>query len=257
VAKPKVAFFKFSSCSGCQLSLLNLENYLLDILGAVEIPYFVMAQRTNLAGPYDIAFVEGSINTPRELEELKQIRKQSTKIIAFGTCANTGNVQSIKNFIGTQREMEERAGYTHFEDILSFPVKGIEHYIKVDGRILGCAPDLGEILEFLRCALLGINPAFLPHPVCNECKLKENVCLLLSKKQPCMGPVSAGGCGALCPSLNRQCEGCRGPAKDCNPAALARIFQYQLGLSREDIVRKFQKYAGETPEFRKGVEAVR
>ena len=253
--KPRIAVFKFSSCAGCQLSILNLEDCLLDLLSAVDLNYFVMAKRENLAGPYDIGLVEGAVTTPRELEELKKIRKDCRLLVALGTCACFGGVPSIKNFTGTQRETEERV-YTHLWDIHSFSAYGIDYYVPVDAYIRGCAVDLNELLEFLKTALLGIKPRFRAHAVCGECKLKENVCLLLEKNQACMGSVTAAGCGALCPSLNRPCEGCRGPADDCNATSLARVFRDELGLSQEDIIRKFNKYAGNTPQFRKGVEAI-
>lgn len=254
MAKPRIAFFKFSSCAGCQLSVLNLEEHLLDIFGAVDIAYFVMAKRENHEGPYDVGFVEGAVTTPREVQELKKIREECKFLVAMGTCACTGGIPSMKNFAGTQRQMEEKV-YTELWDIQSIPAHGIDYYVKVDAYLRGCAVDLGELVELLKSLLLGVSPHFRPHAVCNECKLKENVCLLVHKGKPCMGLVTAAGCGALCPSLNRPCEGCRGPANDANTVSLAQKF-LELGLTREDVRRKFLKYAGNTPEFRRGAEAV-
>jgi sulfhydrogenase subunit delta len=256
MAKPKVAFFKFSSCAGCQLSVLNIEPVLLDVLGAIDIEYFVMAKRENHEGPYDIAFIEGAVTDPKELLELKKIRDESGVLVAMGTCACFGGVPSIKNFSGmSQREMEAKV-YTELWDLKSFPAYGIDYYVKVDAYLRGCAIDLGELVTLIKSALMGVAPRFRFHSVCNECKLKENVCLLENKGKPCMGSVTAAGCGALCPSLGRACEGCRGPASDCNAASLAKTFSEELGLSRGDIVRKFRKYAGNTPEFSKGAEAL-
>ncbi len=255
MAKPRIAVFKFSSCAGCQLSILNIEDHLLDVLGAVDIAYFVMAKRENHEGPYDIGFVEGAVTSPKELLELKKIREECKILVALGTCACFGGLPSIKNFAGTQRQMEEKV-YTELWDLKSIPAYGIDYYVKVDAYLRGCAIDLGEMVELIKSALLGVNPHFRPHSVCNECKLKENVCLLVNKGKPCMGSVTAAGCGALCPSLNRPCEGCRGPANDANAASLAQTFLTELGLSRDDVRRKFLKYAGNTPEFRKGAEAV-
>lgn len=254
--KPKVAFFKFSSCAGCQLSVLNIEPVLLDVLGTIDIRYFVMAKRENHEGPYDIGFVEGAVTSPRELLELKKIREECKVLVAMGTCACFGGIPSIKNYCGmTQKEMEEKV-YTELWDLKSLPAYGIDYYVKVDYYLRGCAIDLGEFVTLLKSVLKGIHPRFRFHSVCNECKMKENVCLFLTKGQPCMGTVTAAGCGALCPSLGRPCEGCRGPASDCNAASLARSFVEELGLSRDDVVRKFRKYAGNTPEFSKGAEAV-
>lgn len=259
MAKPKVAFFKFSSCAGCLLSVLNIEPVLLDVLGAIDIEYFVMAKRDNHHGPYTIGFVEGAVTTPKELFELKKIREECAILVAFGNCAVTGGVPSIKNWCGMTQGKLAKTVYAENPDdpmLASFPARSIDFYVKVDAYLRGCAIDVGEMVELIKRALKGENPLFRPHSVCNECKLKENICLLISKGQPCLGSVTAAGCDALCPSLNRQCEGCRGPANDSNAASLAKTFLKDLGLSRDDVVRKFRKYAGNTPEFSKGAEAV-
>ncbi len=255
MSKPKLGFFKFTSCAGCLLSVLNLENELLDIVGAVDIAYFKMALRNNAEGPYDVAFIEGAVSTPQEVEELKRIRHESGVLVALGNCATTGGVPSMKNWAGTEKQVEERV-YTELYDIHSIPVRALDFYVKVDYKLNGCSYDLGEFASLLTHLLRGANPHFRPHAVCNECKLKENVCLLVSKGEACMGSVSAAGCGALCPSLNRACEGCRGPANDVNAASLARTFKNTLGLNDGEIARKFLKYAGNTPEFSKGAEAL-
>jgi coenzyme F420-reducing hydrogenase gamma subunit len=258
LANPKVAFFKFSSCAGCLLNVLNIEPVLLDVVGLIDIEYFVMAKRDNHHGPYTIAFVEGAVTTPKEVFELKKIREESAIVVAMGTCAVTGGVPSIKNWCGMNQDQITKTVYAEniYDPMLaSIPAMGIDHYVKVDAYLRGCTYDLGEFVELVKRALKGENPLFRPHSVCNECKLKENVCLLISKGQPCMGSVSAAGCDALCPSLGRMCEGCRGPANDCNAVSLALTFMDDLGLSNDDVVRKFRKYAGNTPEFSKGAEA--
>jgi coenzyme F420-reducing hydrogenase gamma subunit len=190
--------------------------------------------------------------------ELKKIREESAIVVAMGTCAVTGGVPSIKNWCGMNQDQITKTVYAEniYDPMLaSIPAMGIDHYVKVDAYLRGCTYDLGEFVELVKRALKGENPLFRPHSVCNECKLKENVCLLISKGQPCMGSVSAAGCDALCPSLGRMCEGCRGPANDCNAVSLALTFMDDLGLSNDDVVRKFRKYAGNTPEFSKGAEA--
>lgn len=258
MAKPKVAFFKFSSCAGCLLTVLNIEPVLLDVVGAIDIEYFVMAKRDNHEGPYDIGFVEGAVTTPREALEIRKIREECGVVVAFGACACTGGVISIKNFCGMNQDQVTKTVYAEniYDPMLaSIPAKGIDFYVKVDAYLRGCGPDAGELVELIKRVLKGENPLFRPHAVCAECKLKENACLLLQGK-PCMGPVTAAGCGALCPSLGRACEGCRGPANDCNAPSLARVFREDLGLSKDDVVRKFRKFAGNTPEFSKGAEAV-
>lgn len=255
MSKPKLGFFKFTSCAGCLLSVLNLENELLDIVGAADLAYFKMALRDNEEGPYDVSFIEGAVSTPKEVEELKRIRNESGVLVALGNCAATGGIPSVKNFAGTQKEMEERV-YTELYDIHSIPAQSLDYYVKVDYQLKGCPISLNELATLLTCLLRGVDPHFRPHSICNECKFKENVCLLISKGEACMGSVTAAGCDALCPSLNRACDGCRGPANDANTEALARIFANRLGMDKEAIARKFLKFAGNTPEFRKGAETL-
>jgi sulfhydrogenase subunit delta len=252
MAKPKIAVFKFSSCAGCQLEIVNLENVLLDVLGAIDIAYFVMASRDMEEGPYDIGFVEGAVTSPHEIERIKEVRKNCKILVAMGTCACTGGLPSIKNWT-SQREMESRV-YTELWAINSTTAYGIDHYVPVDVYLRGCPISLDELVDLVKSVLLGVSPPFRPYSVCVECKLKENACQIL-KGKPCMGSVTAAGCGALCPSHNKGCEGCRGPSNDANAASLARTFA-DMGLSKADVVRKFRKYAGNTPQFKEGAEAL-
>jgi coenzyme F420-reducing hydrogenase gamma subunit len=249
--KPSVAVYKFTGCAGCQMELLRLEEELLDIVEKVNITYFMMAQTSADLGPYDVCFVEGSVSTPRELEELKILRKSSKVLVAFGDCAITGCVPSIRNYM-PQREVEECV-YDDPSPISSFRLKGLQEYVPVDVVLPGCPPKKELIFETITSALQGIMPSLREHPVCVECKLRENVCLLTSLGKPCMGPVTKAGCGAICPTYGRVCEGCYGPMSDPNPGELARVFR-ENGLSRADVVRKFRKYAGDTPEFREEAE---
>ncbi len=144
----------------------------------------------------------------------------------------------------------EQSVYPEISHIHSTKVLGIHEYVKVDLVLKGCPPHRDNIVEVIKSALLNVTPRLRQHPVCVECKLKDNACLIISKSLPCMGPVTAAGCGALCPSLNRICEGCYGPMSNPNPNALAEIFR-KIGYREDDIKRKFRKYAGMTPDFRK------
>ena len=245
--KPEVAVYKFTGCAGCQMELLRLENELLDIAGKIDIVYFMMAQSNVKLEPYDICFVEGSVSTPRELEEIKFIRAHTKTLIAFGDCAITGCVPSIKNWL-PQSELE-RMVYKDPSRIKSIKLAGIGEYVPVDLVLPGCPPHKNLIAEAILSALRGIKPKLRMHPVCIECKLRENVCILTSLAKLCMGPVTRAGCGAICPTYGRECEGCYGPMSDANPSALAEEFR-KLGMSSDDLVRKFRKYAGTTPEFK-------
>ncbi len=249
--KPKVAVYKFTGCAGCQMELLRLEDELLDIVDKVDIVYFMMAQSSVSLGPYDVCFVEGSVSTPRELEELKLIRSASKTLVAFGDCAISGCIPSIRNSM-SQSEAESLV-YEDTTPIHSFRLHGIGEYVPVEVNLPGCPPHRDLIHETITAALQGILPDIKQFPVCIECKLRENPCLLTSLKKACMGPVTKAGCGAICPTYGRECEGCYGPMSDANAEELAKVFR-RNGLPDEDVVRKFRKYAGMSVEFRREAE---
>jgi coenzyme F420-reducing hydrogenase gamma subunit len=245
--KPQIAIHKFTGCAGCQLEFLHLEESFIKLLDLFDISYWVMVKRHNSEGPWDISLVEGGISTPEEIREIKEIRKKSKIVVAFGDCAITGCIPSIRNWM-PQMEAETKT-YPDTSMIHSTKILGIGEYVRVDMNLRGCPPHRDTILEILKAILLNTRPRLRQHPVCVECKLKDNECLITSKKIPCMGPVISAGCGAICPSLHRPCEGCYGPMSNPNPESLAAIFR-ELGLSEDAITRRFRKYAGMTPEFR-------
>lgn len=253
----RIAVAKMTGCAGCQMEFLRLEEEMPFVLENVDIKYFVMAKRENLEGPYDLSFVEGSVSTPRELEELREIRSQSKILVAFGDCACHGCVPSILNWVPA-----DVAANTVYEDFQAIHSKKesyrkicpLNEYVKVDIQQRGCPPHKNTILEVLRSTALGIPPFLRRHPVCVECKLKENTCILTFEKRACMGPVTAAGCGAICPTVNRECEGCYGPMSDANAQSLAQKFS-EIGLTKDDVTRKFRKYAGITPAFVKEAES--
>lgn len=246
--RPTVAVWKFTGCAGCQMEILRLEDELPSILEVVDITYFMMAKRHYSSGPYDVSFVEGSVSTPREIEEIKNVRSNSKIVVALGDCAVYGCVPSIKNWF-PERFVEERV-YENTSEILSIKIRGIDEYVHVDLYLGGCPPHRAMFLETVRTLLMNIRPNLRRHAVCMECKFRENECLLTSGKRPCMGPVTLAGCGAICPSFNRDCEGCYGPMSDANATSLAEEFK-AIGLSSDEILRKFRKYAGTSPKFAK------
>jgi len=242
----RVAVYKFTGCAGCQMEFLRLEDELLELTKKIEFVYFMMIQNRDELERYDICFVEGSVSTPRELEEIKMIRANTRTLVAFGDCAVTGCVPSIRNWL-SQSEAE-KVVYKDTSPIRSFKVGGIGEYVPVDLTLPGCPPHKNMILEAITASLLEIRPDLRMHSVCVECKLRENVCILTSLGKACMGPVTRAGCGAICPTYGRECEGCYGPMSDANPASLAAEF-HKLGVSSQDLVRKFRKYAGTSKEF--------
>lgn len=250
--KPKVAIYKFASCSGCQLEFLNLEPVLLDLLGIVDLAYFVMARSANQPGPYDIGFVEGSIVNADDVGRLKEARQDCKLLVAIGACAVHGGLQSISNWLPL-REVEARVypDPVHTQPVKSFPVS---EYVKIDAALSGCPISKNELVEFVKSTLLGVTPRIRPHSVCVECKLAENICLVVSEGKACLGPVIRAGCGALCPSRSTPCTGCHGPSSECNVESLKNMF-FGLGLHQTDVARHLRKYAGLDAEFQKGVGA--
>jgi len=245
--KLKIGIFKFTGCAGCQMEIFRMEEEFLDLLKLFDISYWKMAKRDNNVEDLDIALVEGGISTPWEIEEIKCIRKKTKILVAFGDCAIGGCIPSIRNWI-PQMESEDLV-YPDPSTICSTKILGIGEYVKLDIILKGCPPHRENIIELIKSAVLKIKPRLRKHPVCVECKFNENICLITTKKLPCMGPVISAGCGAICPTLNRECEGCFGPMSNPNAAALAGIFK-NIGLNDAEIKRKFRKYAGMSPEFR-------
>jgi len=217
--KPKVAVYKFSSCDGCQLSLLNLEDELLDLASAVDIAYFLEATRTVKPGPYDIGIVEGSITTPHETERIKEVRQECKYLIALGTCATAGGIQALRNFASASDFANNI--YAHPED-LSYLEKStsIPENVPVDLVIWGCPINKYTLLEVIGALLQNRRPNFPPSPVCLECKRNGTVCVVVARGIPCLGPVVHAGCGALCPANGRGCYGCFGPSSVANFSAL-------------------------------------
>lgn len=251
-AKPKVAVYKFSSCDGCQLSILNLEDELLDLAEAVDIAYFLEATRTEKPGPYDVGIVEGSITTPHEAERIKQIRENVRVLISLGTCATAGGIQALRNFTKASDLAEtvyEHPEYLHYLDTAT----PVNEHVQVDMEVWGCPVSKKTVLEVLCAVLQGRRPNFPSSPVCLECKRNGTVCVLVAQGIPCMGPVVHGGCGALCPANGRGCYGCFGPSSQANFNALVDVIQPMERFPGEALllIRNFSGYA---PAFRKAAE---
>ena len=238
--KPRIAFFSFTSCEGCQLQVLNCEDEMLDILAAVDIVNFREAI-DDRHDDYDIAFVEGAFSRQCDRAELEHIRTCAKIVVAFGACATTGGLNVLKNFRGVEKAMKavygDRAGW--YETV---PAQPIEAIIKVDHRTYGCPPHKGEFLEVVKSLLAGRKPQIPDYPVCVECKLKENVCLY-HKGQYCMGVVARAGCAAWCPSYGGRCYACRGLISDPNSRAAKDILN-EFGLTVEQIMGEFQLFNG-------------
>lgn len=250
--KPRLAIFKLASCDGCQLQMLNLEDELLDIAGAVEICHFLEARSQILDGPYDVALVEGSVTTENDLERLREIRRNAQMLITIGACASAGGIQALRNLqdVGEYtRFIYANPSYIHTL-AQSTPVAA---HVTVDFAINGCPISRQQLLEVLTSLLIGRAPQLPTYSVCVECKRKGNVCVMVARNVACIGPITQAGCGALCPSFNRGCFGCYGPMESANPDSLCHTLSL-CGTPRAEILQLLNGFTGWAEEFRSAAE---
>jgi coenzyme F420-reducing hydrogenase gamma subunit len=252
--KPRVAVFKMASCDGCQLQLLDAEDALLELAGQIDIVNFAEASSRIEPGPYDVTLVEGSVSTPEQIDQVLEIRRASNVLVTIGACATAGGVQALRNATGKHEEFV-RAVYPTPEYVRSLEDSHpIADYVKVDLELTGCPIDRGELLGALAFLLRGAMPRVSTVPVCVECKRRGYVCVIVAKGEPCLGPVTRTGCGALCPGVDRGCYGCFGPAQGPgNTEALGRRF-VELGLTPREAADRFRFITGWAPPFRRAAE---
>jgi len=251
--KPKLAVWKFASCDGCQLSLLDLEDDLLDIAGALEIANFTEASRAVAKGPYDLSLVEGSITTPDDSRRIQQVRRASRFLVTIGACATAGGIQALRNF----KDVKEfiAAVYARPEYIATLDQSTpIADHVRVDFELRGCPINKYQLLEVISAFLNHRKPRVGTHSVCIECKLRGNVCVMVARGTPCLGPVTQAGCGAICPAYNRGCYGCFGPMETPNTTALTAWWKW-LGVPDRDVARAFRTFNAWAEEFHKESEA--
>lgn len=235
--KPRIAVHKFSSCDGCQLAFLNLGETLLQLARQVEIVHFAEAGYVDENQRVDIAFVEGSISTPRELERIAAIRANSKFLITIGACATSGGLQALRNLADKDAWVAGIYAQPHTIELLKESTAIADH-VKVDLELWGCPVTSRQVLAAVRSLLFGVLPAEESDKVCLECKRREQVCVMVTRSEPCLGPVTRTGCGAICPSVGRDCYGCFGPAEALNTHSLAQRFA-GFGLLPEAIARRF------------------
>jgi len=250
MAKPKLAVWKFSSCDGCQLSLLDCEDELLAVADAVDIAYFPEATSHVDPGPYDLSLVEGSITTPHDVERIADIRARSTTLVTIGACATTGGIQALRNF-GDHPAMMAMV-YARPDYLATLATStAIATHVKVDFELRGCPIDKRQLLEVVSAYLHRRKPNVQRHATCIECKMRGTVCVVVAHGQPCLGPVTHAGCGALCPSFLRGCFGCFGPSDAPRVEPLVdRLIA--LGASRGEVQRLFSTFNVAAPAFRDG-----
>jgi sulfhydrogenase subunit delta len=252
--KPRLAVWKFSSCDGCQLSVLDLEDELLALAERVEVAYFLEASRTVLKGPYDISLVEGSITTRHDRDRIRRVRRASRFLIAIGACATAGGIQALRNFA----DVGEFASYVYarpdYIDTLRTSTAISEH-VKVDLELQGCPVNKYQLLEVMSALLHQRRPNVPSYSLCVECKRRGTPCVMVARGIPCLGPVTRAGCGAICPAYDRGCYGCFGPQDTANCASLSGWFMREMGVEEKDLVRRLRTFNALAAAFEKESEA--
>ncbi len=246
--KPKLAVWKFASCSGCQLTLLNCEDELLAVAGQVDIAHFVEASRAVVRGPYDLSLVEGSITTPHDVELIQQIRRRSKCLVTIGACATAGGIQALRNFKDVQEFVSIVYAAPEYIETLATSTPIADH-VQVDFELRGCPINKEQLLEVVSAFLNGRKPNLPLYSVCIECKRRGTVCVMVAHGTPCLGPVTQAGCGAICPAYYRGCYGCFGPMETPNTDSLSRRWSY-LGVEEQDLVRAFRTFNAWAEAFR-------
>jgi coenzyme F420-reducing hydrogenase gamma subunit len=251
--KPKLAVFKFASCDGCQLSLLDCEDELLAVADRVQIANFLEASRVVVRGPYDIALVEGSVTTPHDAERIHAVRRQAKVLVTIGACATAGGIQALRNFGDVREFLSAVYARPKYIETLNKSTPTSDH-VPVDYALNGCPVNKYQLLEVLSALLAGRRPCIAATSVCTECKRRGTACVMVAAGTPCLGPVTHGGCGAICPSYARGCYGCFGPKEVPNTESLAAHLG-ALGTAEDDLVRFFRSFNAWADPFRKESEA--
>jgi sulfhydrogenase subunit delta len=252
--KPRIGVFKFASCDGCQLSLLDAEDELLGVAGAVDLAYFPEASRAMMKGPYDIGLVEGSITTHHDALRIQQVRRACKTLITIGACATAGGIQALRNWKDVDEFVRVVYATPQFISTLASSTPISEH-VHVDFELRGCPINKHQLIELISATLAGRKPNVPAHSVCMECKRRGTVCVAVAKGVACLGPVTHAGCGALCPAFDRGCYGCYGPMESPNTAALTGQLRV-LGRDSDQISRSYRSFNAWAWHFRKASDDV-
>ncbi|AKU96259.1 hydrogenase-sulfur reductase, delta subunit (vhuG) [Labilithrix luteola] len=248
MGRPKLAVWKFASCDGCQLTLLDCEDELLELAEHVDIAYFLEASSRVELGTYDLSLVDGSITTPEDVERIHDIRARSKVLVTIGACATAGGIQALRNFRNHQEMLAVVYARPDYIETLDTST-AIAKHVSVDFELRGCPIDKGQLLEVISAFLNLRKPSVQSHPTCLECKIQGNVCVVVAKGIPCLGPVTHDGCGALCPRYGRGCYGCFGPSDAPQTQPLARYYLAK-GVRPGDIKRLFSTFNADAGPFR-------
>lgn len=249
MAKPTVGIFGLTGCAGDQLVILNCEDRLLDVVALIDIRDFLMASSENQKDcPLDVALVEGAVLTRRDADRLRAIRQRSKALVAVGTCAAWGGVAAMDRGLNRGAMLEEVYGSGTgipagvWQEYDSQPAQALHEVVKVDLNITGCPIEKEHFLAAVGALLNGDPPLYPDYPVCTECRMAENNCLLIDRGEFCFGSITAAGCGARCPELRVACCGCRGPLRDSNPASLLATLE-EKGFDRQRAAARLRTFA--------------
>jgi coenzyme F420-reducing hydrogenase gamma subunit len=248
--KPTLAVWKFASCDGCQLTVLDCEDELLPLAGELDIAYFPEASRAMVEGPYDVSLVEGSITTAHDAERIQEVRRASGTLITIGACATAGGIQALRNFADVDDFVSIVYARPEYISTLATSTP-IAAHVPVDFELRGCPIDKRQLLEVISAHLHRRAPRVREHSVCIDCKRRGTVCVMVAHGTPCLGPVTHTGCGALCPAYDRGCYGCYGPMESPNTAALSD----RMALGERDLVRVYRTFNAGSEPFRAESEA--
>ena len=247
-SRPTLAVWKFSSCDGCQLSLLDCEDELLAVAEGVEIAYFPEATSAEIAGPYDVSLVEGSVTTAHDVDRIHEVREQSRMLVTIGACATSGGIQALRNFADVKDWITIVYASPEFISTLDTSTPIADH-VPVDLELRGCPISKAQLVETVAALVHARRPRLPTVSVCMECKARGTTCVMVAEGTPCLGPVTQAGCGAICPAFDRGCYGCFGPMESPNVTALARQWQ-ELGVSDDGMLRALRTFNANAPAFR-------
>lgn len=250
--KPVIAVVSLTCCEGCQVAILDLGTRFLELAGHFNIGDFALLEDLPEAEKYDVVFVEGAPITEENIAKLKELREKSKVLVALGACAALGGIAEIKNYQDKKERM--RYVYKNFENINNPDIKPLSHYVQVDFEVPGCPINKEEFLQFAKNLIAGVPPRLPQRPVCYECQIKQNNCLL-QEDLPCLGPIMLGGCGAVCPSNNYPCDGCRGPMKNIDPQNLNQQLKKQ-GYRENEIKLILQRFGVQDTIYPKNKKAL-
>ena len=238
-------FARLTSCSGCQLALLNTTAALVPLAARLQVVGFAMASSAADPGaPLDVALIEGSVSSPEQLSTLLALRRRAGLLVAVGACALSGGVNALAT--GDREALVAAVYGAPVAAGETFPPQPVSRFVHVDLEIPGCPPEGEELVALFGSLGRGGLPVSPDYPVCMECRQRENLCLLIERHIPCLGPVTRAGCQARCPTFGVACEGCRGLAAEANRGEEFRLL-LETGLGEREIHARLGRFEGEEP----------